>query len=119
MLVIDGLDIHLTRGDTAFIEVIPTNEDGSPYEMQEGDKIFFRLKRKSTDDTVICEKEVDVVSMTLQIDPEDTEPCQNGKDYRYEFELVTAAGYHFTFIEDQLFHIGVELEVHADEPTGE
>ena len=53
--------------------------------------------------------------MTLQLNPEDTESCDNGKDYRYEFELITATGYHFTFIEDELFHIGIELEVHPNE----
>ena len=112
MLYIQGTDIHLTRADTAVIDVTITNSDGTPYEVQEGDKIIFRLRKDSRSIPTICEKEVDMQTMALTLNPEDTERCENGKDYRYEFELITASGMHCTFIENALFHIGIELEVH-------
>lgn len=112
MLFIKGTEIYLTRADSAIIDVIVTNSDGSPYEIQEGDRIIFRLRKDGKNSPIICEKDANVSEMTLTLDPKDTEPCENGQDYRYEFELVTAAGIHCTFIENALFHIGVELEVH-------
>ena len=112
MLYIQGTDIHLTRADTAIIDVTITNSDGTPYEVQAGDKVIFRLRKDSRSIPIICEKEIDMQTMTLTLNPEDTEPCENGKDYRYEFELITASGMHCTFIENALFHVGVELEVH-------
>lgn len=102
--------IFLTRGDTAYLDVAPMNDDGTPYDIQPGDKIYFRLKLKPKDDSpIICEKEVNTASCQLHIEPQDTEECINNKDYRYELELVTAAGDHYTYIQDELFHIGVEL----------
>jgi hypothetical protein len=112
MLIIKGTEIHLTRADTAIIDVTITNSDGTPYEVQEGDRVVFRLRKDGKSSPIICEKDADMLSMTLTLEPEDTEPCENGKDYRYEFELITASGMHCTFIENAIFHIGVELEVH-------
>lgn len=112
MLIIKGTEIHLTRADTAIIDVTITNSDGTPYEVQAGDKVIFRLRKDIKSNIIICEKDIDMQTMTLTLEPEDTARCENGKDYRYEFELVTATGMHCTFIESALFHIGVELEVH-------
>lgn len=113
MLYIKGTDIHLTRADTAVIDVEITNSDGTPYEVQEGDRVVFRLRKDSRTSPIICEKDVNMQTMALTLNPEDTESCENGKDYRYEFELITTSGVHCTFIENALFHIGVELEVHG------
>ena len=89
-----------------------------PYVLQEGDKIFFRLKRKAEDDyDVICEKEceIDVENnqAILKLVPIDTESCEF-KEHRYECELVTFDDFHSTFIENQPFTIGKELEKHAE-----
>lgn len=111
MLRIEGTSIYLTRGDTAYLKITPRNKDGSEYELQEGDKIIFRLKRAVNDTFLIVEKEVDTSSLILTLLPEDTEPCGNGRDYLWEAELQTAAGQHYTFIANARFHIGVELEV--------
>ena len=121
MIEVDGLSIYLTRGDSAILQATPTTKDEHgekvPYEFSEGDKIIFRLKMKAEDSyQVVCEKEcvMDYANnkAVLHLDPKDTEHCEF-KKYRYELELVTASDFHSTFIENQDFTIGKELETHG------
>ena len=113
MLKIAKDKIYLTRGDTAFIEISITDEHGDPYEYKEGDHVYFRLKQSSTAKVIIIEKEINLETGQLLIEPDDTKDLKF-MVYRYEVELVTVEGYHFTVIEDSPFEIGPELEVHAD-----
>lgn len=112
MLYIDrDVNITLTRADTAFIDVISfKNQKGETYQLFEGDKVYFRLKTNP-----ILEKEltVDLVNnrANLHIIPEDTAELQF-TTYKYEMELVTSAGEHFTFIADKNFTVGKEVEEH-------
>ena len=122
MLTIDGLKIYMTRGDSARIQVVPKVKDETtgekiPYELQDGDRIVFRLKRKAEDSiTVHCEKEANIDlennKAILFLEPVDTETCEF-KEYRYEFELITSDDFHSTFIENQPFSMGKELETHG------
>lgn len=121
MLKITGLDIYLTRGDSARIQAIPKIKDQEgeriPYTLEEGDQIIFRLKRKA-DDTYTpvvdkaCNIDLENNKAVIYLQPEDTESCEF-KDYRYEFELITHNDFHCTFIENQSFTIGKELEIHG------
>ena len=120
MLKVTGQKIYMTRADSAKLQAVPKlkNEQGElePYVLEEGDRIFFRLKRKA-DDTyqVICEKECEINvaenQAILSLVPEDTKDCEF-KEHRYEFELITYDDFHSTFIENQPFTIGKELERH-------
>lgn len=117
MFTIDGQTITLTRGDTASIQPIPTvTATGEPYVFQEGDKVFFRL-RQLPDVGQVLEKEchIDLTenTCTVTIHPEDTADLVMTQ-YRYEFELVDADGGCYTFIADQKFIIGKELENHGE-----
>ena len=121
MLEVDGLSIYLTRGDSAILQATPTikNDQGEkqPYVFVEGDKVIFRLKLKAEDTyQVVCEKEcsMDYVNnkAILHLVPDDTDGCEF-KKYRYEFELITVEDFHSTFIENQEFTIGKELETHG------
>ena len=119
MLTINKWDIHLTRGDTAYIKPIPEVEkEDTPgvwelYELQEGDRIVFRLAVNSK---VVLEKEceIDVENnkATLTLIPEDTENLEP-RAYNYCFELITVADAHFTFIENARFDLGKEIEKHG------
>ena len=126
MLTVTGLNIYMTRGDSARIQAIPKvkTDDGEggtiriPYELEEGDVIFFRLKRKAEDSVeVMCEKQCDIDlennKAVLKLEPEDTQNCEF-KEYRYEFELVTHDDFHSTFVENKPFTIGKELERHGE-----
>ena len=111
MLNIDGYTIELTRGDNAEIEITPINEmTRYPYEFHEGDTVIFRLWDSEgiliEKNCIIAENECNlnfVESDTLGLD---------FKSYKYEVELVTYNGKHYTFIADQTFIIGVEGEQH-------
>lgn len=117
MFTIEGQTITLTRGDTAPIQPIPiVTATGDPYQFQEGDKVFFRL-RQLPDIGVVFVKECNIDLSTnicsVKLDPEDTIDLSM-TEHRYEFELVDADGGHYTFIANQKFVIGKELEEHGE-----
>lgn len=86
------------------------NEDGSDYIPSETDKIYFRLKKFATYPDVLIEKEI--TNMILELTPADTSKLDFGV-YRYEIELVTGDGCHYTVICDEPFVIEKELENHG------
>lgn len=110
MLTIKGNQIFLTRGDTMFIKLSLENEDGTDYIPADGDKIYFRLKKYATYPDILIEKQLS--DMILELTPADTAHLDFGT-YRYEIELVTADGNHYTVICDEPFTIEKELENHA------
>jgi len=114
MLKVTKDKVYLTRGDTAFLTVTITDENGDDYEYREGDKVYFRLKQGPTSKTVLVEKEVNTETNQLLLYPEDTIDLKFAT-YHYEIELVTVENYHFTVIENAEFVIGPELEVHNHE----
>lgn len=123
MLTVNKWDIHLTRGDTAYIKAIPEvevlDENDNPtgvwelYTFQEGDRVIFRLANSSV--TLIekdCEIDLDKNVAVLTLTPEDTKTLEV-RTYFYCLELVTAADRHFTFVENGKFTLGKELEKHG------
>lgn len=115
MFTINGQTITLTRGDTADIQPIPkVSATGQAYVFEQGDTVYFRL-RQMPDYGEVVEKEcvIDLNENTcvLNLIPSDTEDLKM-TEYRYEFELVDSIGGHYTFIADQKFIIGKELESH-------
>lgn len=117
MFKVTGTKIYLTRGDTAFLDIQLWDESGAIYEPQEGDKVIFRLKKVANVGNVLLEKEVDTSTMILELEEDDTKSL-NFQPYKYEVELVTASGQHYTAIENADFEIGVELENHDGENNG-
>lgn len=112
MLKIDGNAIYLTRGDTAFLEIALTDENGDPYIPSAEDTVTFRLKKSATSKVVLVEKTIDTTTMVMELDENDTKDLKFDT-YKYEIELTTADGnYHFTAIENEDFEIGPELELH-------
>ena len=116
MFTINGQTIHLTRGDTAAIQPIPTvTATGNAYVFEDGDKVYFRLRQMPDLGEVItkeCVIDMEENTCVLTLKPSDTEDLMM-TEYRYEFELVDTNEDHYTFIEDQPFIIGKELENHA------
>lgn len=91
--------IFLTRGDTFKAQLSLTNEEGQPYEPQEGDVIRFACKKDYSDpDTeVLIVKEVPLDTLILTLEPSDTKELAFG-NYVYDIQLTTAAGEVDTFI---------------------
>lgn len=116
MFTINGQTITLTRGDTAAIQPIPTvTATNEPYEFQEGDAVKFRLRRLPDCGEVLekdCYIDLSENTCTVTLHPEDTEQLQM-TEYRYEFELIDTNEAHYTFIANQKFIIGKELESHG------
>lgn len=82
--------ILLTRGDTAYINVV--TDDYTP---QDGDQITLTVKRSTADKDAIIQKTVSDGS--VKIEPKDTETLDYGT-YVYDCQLTTAAGDVYTFI---------------------
>ncbi len=108
MLNVLGKKIHITRGDTAYIDVSLEDISGNDYEPVQGDKLYFRLKESVYKKELLVEKEINIDTLVLEITPEDTEMLGFGS-YCYEVELVTALGQHFTVIENAAFIVGAEV----------
>lgn len=113
MLEIDKQNnILLTRGDTAYIDFEDFIDiDGNPYELEEGDQIFFRLKTSRVLLTKPLSIDLEEQTATLLIEPRDTINLPMAT-HKYEIELVTHQDKHYTFIADKNFTIGKEQEVH-------
>ena len=104
---INGENISLTRGDSLILHVNVTQND-EPYVPQEGDAIRFALKKNSNDEEVLILKNVDLDSMQIVIEPEDTKNLAYGT-YRYDIELTTVGGFVDTFIGPANFKITEEV----------
>lgn len=115
MQKVDGQSIYLTRGDTGEFSFTATNDDGTDYEFQTGDVVYFRMALKPGRDEALekeCVVDTENNKAALVLEPEDTQNF-DFKVYRYEVELIAAeGGGHYTFIEDQPFEIGKEIEPH-------
>lgn len=113
MLKVIGTRIHLTRGDTAELDINVKDLEGKPYDCH-GDKAYFRVKRYDDDAEVLLTKELEENEehgFTLYLEEEDTMDFEFGR-HRYEIELVTSSGRHYTLIEKGMLKIGTELESH-------
>lgn len=82
--------ILLTRGDTAYINVV--TDDYTP---QDGDQIKLTVKRSTADKDTLIQKTVS--DGVVKIEPKDTEALDYGT-YVYDCQLTTAAGDVYTFI---------------------
>lgn len=82
--------ILLTRGDTAYINVV--TDDYTP---QDGDQIKLTVKRSTAEKDTLIQKTVS--DGVVKIEPKDTETLDYGT-YVYDCQLTTAAGDVYTFI---------------------
>lgn len=94
MILENGVLKH-TRGDTGGIKVTSIElEDGTPYEMQDGDTLTFTVRQKPTTSSPVL---ISVSSTTDEITlaPEDTKDVPAGK-YSADIQLNTRSGDIFT-----------------------
>lgn len=109
MLDIDKYNnITITQGNTAEIDITPLDEDGKPYELQEGDKVIFKVEscRKEIIRRVLTAEDWDSEQdgLIMVLDPEDTVnlPC---KEYTFDCLYVFADGSAKTFIDAAMFKV--------------
>lgn len=104
---VNGTSISLTRGDSLILNVNVT-VNGELYSPVEGDVIRFAMKTSINADNVLINKNVDLSTMTLTIEPSDTKNLPFGS-YTYDMELTTHDGYVDTFIGPATFSITPEV----------
>lgn len=105
---ISGKIVSLTRGDSFSTPVELVNDDGTPYEMQEGDALRFKM----TDvpgGTVLIVKQIPSSTLQLQLDPSDTSALPFG-NYFFDIELTRANGLVDTVLPEGQFNITAEAD---------
>ena len=106
MLKIEDNNIYLTRGDTAFIDILITDEDGQAYTMDADDRVIFTLRKLYDKGSVLLEK----TSSTPEIgfSTNDTKNLEFG-DYKFDIYLFNSNTQTLdTFIADRIFTVGEE-----------
>jgi len=100
--------IFVTRGDSKQVKIALTDDEGYPYEPEVGDELWFRVKKTAYMEDILIEKQIDNSTLIIDLVEMDTENLEFG-EYRYEVELITEGGDHYTVIKNTPFIIGKEL----------
>jgi len=100
--------IHITKGDSGTLNVELKDSEGQAYVPQLGDRIIFRVANNAGNAFLTKEADIEPDSNLITFLPEDTNSIPTGQ-YRYEVELVTEPGDHYTVIEYSVFEIGEEI----------
>lgn len=106
MLKIVGTEIHLTKGDSAYLNIEITNGQGVLYIPQTGDKVIMTV-RNTLDNELAFQKTVDA-GTCIVIQPMDTLGVPVGR-YKYDVELNTVSGDVFTVIPKSTFYLEEEV----------
>ena len=119
MLVIDGQHIHLTRGDAAYIDLLPRVKDPRTKAyttriLEEGDSMVFRAKTGDSILEINCSIDLEKNIAQLTFLPSHTENLEF-KTYFYEIEFISAHGEPYTCVEWQKFTIGKEIKEHGQQ----
>lgn len=99
--------IDLTRGDTAYLSVTITDENGEEYEIQPNDTLTLSVKKAVTDAEPCIQKTIKG-GKTFCLEPSDTSALDFGK-YLYDVQLTTAYGDVSTVIAPATFKILTEV----------
>lgn len=98
--------MEIIRGDSGEFEIkLYRDEYGEEeYQLQEGDTLFFTVKKNTKTEEVLIQKSGPLV----MIDPEDTADLPYGK-YKYDVEFTFASGYVDTVVPPTLFSVKEEV----------
>lgn len=107
MLKIDEGKIYLTRGDTAYLQVAITLDDGTVYTAHEGDTLTLSIKKEMNDTGYALQKVV-AADEVINILPENTRMLECGK-YIYDVQLNTSLNEVFTIISPSGFYLKEEI----------
>lgn len=99
-------DIKIIRGDTSRFEVDIFNQNNEPYELQEGDKLVFTVKKNVSTKCIALQKQITGATFTITHD--DTKNMAYGK-YVYDVQLTQANGDVTTVIPPSLFYLDAEV----------
>lgn len=107
LMKVDG-SMHLTRGDSAELEVVIVNEvTGSEYAIQEEDTLVLSVKKSVNETDYVFQKSV-VGTNLIRIDPTDTDGLPFAR-YIYDVQLTTGDGRVFTVVPPTILNITAEV----------
>lgn len=106
MIQIKRNKISLTRGDTASLKLNLKNEKGESYELKDGDKIVFTLKKSPISDVVIIQKILE--NNEFRIVSSDTKNLDYGP-YIYDIQLTNYNKFVNTVVPPTLFEVLPEV----------
>lgn len=107
MLKIEEGKIYLTKGDTAYLQIAITLDDGTTYSTHEGDTLTLSVKKDLKDAAYALQKVV-AANEVITILPTDTEELEYGK-YVYDVQLNTSLDEVFTIIAPSGFYLKEEV----------
>lgn len=121
MLKIDAEgNITLTQGNSAEIDITPLDTDGEPIELQEGDKVIFKVMWRQRNR--ILKKELTAAdwdseekALKLILTPEDTVYLPAGT-YEFDCLYIFADGSAYTFIDLAQLKIVKAIAKVGDDP---
>lgn len=96
--------ISVTRGDTLRLHVDLVQDDGTEYELQDGDELTWTVRRSARSQTVLIQKH----GQDVVVEPSDTAPLDFGR-YRYDVQLTTASGDVCTVVKPADFIVAEEV----------
>ena len=101
-------DIPITQGNTEVIAIVPRDSEGQPIQMQEGDKVVFKVEacRKEVIKHVLtaADWDAEAQALVLVLEPEETVSLPP-MAYTYDCLYVFADGTAKTFIEQSKFTV--------------
>ena len=109
MLSMQGTNITITRGDSAYIIISLTDSKGNHYTPGPDDKIRAQVRQDASSSKVLFESLIPYDTLVWHIKPEDTAEAQMGKSYVYDMEIETAEGDVYTFIPLSSFTVSKEV----------
>lgn len=102
----ENYEIYLTRGDTLPIKILITDQNKDPYELQEGDILYFTVKKSISTSEIVFQKRLQTNKFNIEHD--DTAGIAYGK-YVYDVQLTLADGTVWTIIKPNLFEVTGEV----------
>ena len=114
MLITKKTNIALTRGDSAYITLVITNGDGSPFELSQGDTVRCQVRSSPTIGELLFEGDVSIDDdgVIWHISPADTKNLSIG-EYYWDAELELSNGDIFSFIPVSIFEVLDEVTLPA------
>lgn len=105
--------IELTRGDSAYLTLGLNDNDGNPYELQDGDIVRVQVRTAPNVGELLFEGQIDVVdgAVVWHIRPADTSG-KEVKTYYWDAQLETSNGDIFTFIPSSIFRLTDEVTMY-------
>ena len=112
MIFINGNNISLTRGDSAWLDVpIKDVVSGGMYTVKDDDELTLTVRvnvKRTADDTNCLFAKTIKGESTFHISPADTAELGYG-EYHYDVELKTADGDRYTVVPDSKFVLTSEV----------